>query len=254
MSAQEIMIRAENFSAWYDTFQVLKNINLQAPKNSVTAVIGPWGCGKTTFVRCINRLHELTPKTSTKGDLFMQAENIYAMEAMTLRKQIGMVFQRPNPFPTMTIAGNVLAGYTLNGIRLKKTQSREIVEEALRKAALWDEVKDKLNQAGTQLSGGQQQRLCIARALATKPKVILFDEPCSALDPVATGKIEDLIRELKYFYTIIIVTHNIHQAARVSQYSAFFMMGVLIEYDKTEKIFTTPGKKLTEEYITGRFG
>lgn len=254
MSAQEIMIRAENFSAWYDTFQVLKNINLQAPKNSVTAVIGPSGCGKTTFVRCINRLHELTPKTSTKGDLFMQAENIYSMEAMTLRKQIGMVFQRPNPFPTMTIAGNVLAGYTLNGIRLKKTQSREIVEEALRKAALWDEVKDKLNQAGTQLSGGQQQRLCIARALATKPKVILFDEPCSALDPVATGKIEDLIRELKNFYTIIIVTHNMQQAARVSQYTAFFMMGELIEYDKTEKIFTTPGKKLTEEYITGRFG
>jgi phosphate transport system ATP-binding protein len=154
----------------------------------------------------------------------------------------------------MTIAGNVLAGYTLNGIRLKKTQSREIVEEALRKAALWDEVKDKLNQAGTQLSGGQQQRLCIARALATKPKVILFDEPCSALDPVATGKIEDLIRELKNFYTIIIVTHNMQQAARVSQYTAFFMMGELIEYDKTEKIFTTPGKKLTEEYITGRFG
>jgi phosphate transport system ATP-binding protein len=254
MSAQEIMIRAENFSAWYDTFQVLKNINLQAPKNSVTAVIGPSGCGKTTFVRCINRLHELTPKTSTKGDLFMQTENIYSMDAMTLRKQIGMVFQRPNPFPTMTIAGNVLAGYTLNGIRLKKAQSREIVEEALRKAALWDEVKDKLNQAGTQLSGGQQQRLCIARALATKPKVILFDEPCSALDPVATGKIEDLIRELKNFYTIIIVTHNMQQAARVSQYTAFFMMGELIEYDTTEKIFTTPGKKLTEEYITGRFG
>jgi phosphate transport system ATP-binding protein len=254
MSAQEIMIRAENFSAWYDTFQVLKNINLQAPKNTVTAVIGPSGCGKTTFVRCINRLHELTPKTSVKGQLFMQTENIYALDAMSVRKQIGMVFQRPNPFPTMTIAGNVLAGYSLNGIRLKKVQAHEIVEEALRKAALWEEVKDKLNQTGTQLSGGQQQRLCIARALATKPKVILFDEPCSALDPVATGKIEDLIRELKEHYTIVIVTHNMQQAARVSEYTAFFMMGEIIEFDRTEKIFTNPGKKLTEEYITGRFG
>ncbi len=254
MSAQEIMIRVEDFSAWYSTFQVLKNISLEAPKNAVTAIIGPSSCGKTTFVRCINRLHELTPQTSTKGEIHLQAESIYAMDAMSVRRKIGMVFQRPNPFPTMSIAGNVLAGYTLNGIRLKKTTAMEIVEDALKKAALWEEVKDKLNQSGTQLSGGQQQRLCIARALATKPKVMLFDEPCSALDPVATGKIEDLIRELKSQYTIVIVTHNMQQAARVSEFTAFLMMGELIEFDRTEKIFTNPGEKLTEEYITGRFG
>jgi phosphate transport system ATP-binding protein len=254
MTIDEAMIWTENFSAYYDTFQVLKDINLRASKNTVTAIIGPSGCGKTTFVRCINRLHELTPKSKTKGKLFLQDQDVYDIDAMTLRRQIGMVFQRPNPFPTMSIAGNVLAGYSLNGISLKKAESQQILEEALRKAALWDEVKDKLNQAGTQLSGGQQQRLCIARALAAKPKVILFDEPCSALDPVATGKIEELIRELRTDYTIVIVTHNMQQAARVSEYTAFFMMGELIEFDRTDKIFTNPGKKLTEEYITGRFG
>lgn len=254
MSALNIIITIENLSAWFGDTKVLKNINLNIASNSVTAIIGPSGCGKTTFVRCINRLHELNSNGKVEGKIYLNNNDIYQIDAMKVRREIGMVFQRPNPFPTMTVAGNVLAGYTLNGIRLKKEKANEIAKNALMKAALWDEVKDKLNLLGTELSGGQQQRLCIARAIAVKPKVILFDEPCSALDPVATGKIEDLIRELKTLYTIIIVTHNMQQAARVSDFTAFLMLGELIEFDRTEKIFTNPTNKLTEDYITGRFG
>ena len=254
MSAKEIIINIENLSAWYGNVKVLKNINISVLSNTVTAIIGPSGCGKTTFVRCINRLHELSPDSRIEGKILLSGNNIYEMDAMKVRHEIGMVFQRPNPFPTMSVAGNVLAGYTLTGVRLKKDDATNIVRESLIKAALWDEVKDKLNKSGAELSGGQQQRLCIARALAVKPKVILFDEPCSALDPVATSKIEDLIRELKNQYTIIIVTHNMQQAARVSDYTAFLMLGELIEFDRTEKIFTNPTNKLTEDYITGRFG
>jgi phosphate transport system ATP-binding protein len=254
VNSEETTIRAKEFSAWYGDFKVLKNISLSIPTNYVTAVIGPSGCGKTTFVRCINRLHELTPGAKVTGELRLNEKNIYQTDPMQIRRTIGMVFQRPNPFPTMTIAGNVMAGYTLNGIRLKTSEYKEIVEDSLRKAALWDEVKDKLNKYGTELSGGQQQRLCIARAIATKPTVILFDEPCSALDPIATGKIEELIRELRSHYTIIIVTHNMQQAGRVADFTAFFMMGELIEFDRTETVFTNPAKSLTEDYITGRFG
>ena len=252
MSAVEITINIENLSAWYDKFQVLKNINIIAQSKSVTSIIGPSGCGKTTLVRCINRLHELTPDARINGNILLKGINVYEMDPMDVRRQIGMVFQKPNPFPTMSISGNVLAGYTLNGIRVPN--KNEIIEDSLRKAALWDEVKDKLNKSSTELSGGQQQRLCIARTIAIKPKVLLFDEPCSALDPIATSKIEELIRELKNQYTIIIVTHNMQQAARVSDYTAFLMLGELIEFDKTDKIFTNPSNKLTEDYITGRFG
>jgi len=254
LNPEEITIQAKDFSAWYGEFKVLKNINIEVPTKHVTAIIGPSGCGKTTFVRCINRLHELTPGAKVTGELMLHEKNIYHSDPMEIRRTIGMVFQRPNPFPTMTIAGNVMAGYSLNSVRLKNSDYSDILEDSLRKAALWDEVKDKLNKFGTELSGGQQQRLCIARAIASKPKVILFDEPCSALDPIATGKIEELIRELKSQYTIIIVTHNMQQAGRVADYTAFFMMGELIEFDQTEKVFTNPAKSLTEDYITGRFG
>jgi phosphate transport system ATP-binding protein len=252
VSAVEITIKVENFSAWYGNFHVIKNINIIAQSKSVTSIIGPSGCGKTTLVRCINRLHELTSGARTEGKILLKEQNIYEMDPMMLRRQIGMVFQKPNPFPTMNISGNILAGYTLNGLRV--SDKNEIVEDSLKKAALWDEVKDKLNKSPMELSGGQQQRLCIARTIAIKPKVILFDEPCSALDPIATAKIEDLIRELKNQYTIIMVTHNMQQAARVSDYTAFLMLGELIEFDNTDKIFTKPANKLTEDYISGRFG
>lgn len=254
MSAQEYTVRIENFNAWYGSFQVLKAINMDVLKHNVTAIIGPSGCGKTTFIRCINRLHELIPYTKTNGKIYLNGKDVYASDPMEIRKECGMVFQQPNPFPTMTVAGNVMAGYYLNGIRLHKQKYNEILEDALRKAVLWDEVKDKLNKPGIDLSGGQQQRLCIARAIAPKPNIILLDEPCSALDPVATGKIEELIRELKSQYTILIVTHNMQQAARVADYTAFFLLGELIEFNQTEQMFTNPKNHLTEEYITGRFG
>lgn len=254
MSAVKVIISIENLSAWYGSAKVLKNINLAVLSNAVTAIIGPSGCGKTTFVRCLNRLHELSIGGRIEGKVKLNGNNVYEMDAMRVRREIGMVFQKPNPFPTMSVAGNVLSGYALNGIKLRKEEADNIIRESLKKAALWNEVKDKLNKSGTELSGGQQQRLCIARTIAVKPKVILFDEPCSALDPVATGKIEELIRELKSHYTIIIVTHNMQQAARVSDYTAFLMLGELVEFDRTERIFTNPSNKLTEDYITGRFG
>jgi len=224
--------------------------------NHATAIIGPSGCGKSTFIRCINRMHETNPVARAEGKVTIGETNIYGKDTtpVEVRRRIGMVFQKPNPFPTMTIYDNVASGLKLNGYRDRK-QTDDIVEVSLKKSALWDEVKDVLKKkSGASLSGGQQQRLCIARALAVEPEVLLMDEPCSALDPISTAKIEDLIFELKENYTVIIVTHNMQQAARVAEFTAFFLMGSLIEYDKTATIFTTPADKRTEDYITGRFG
>jgi len=245
----------ENLNAWFDNNQALKNINMSMSENDITAIIGPSGCGKSTFVRCLNRLHEEIAGARCEGKVIFDGKNIYDpdVDPVLIRRRIGMVFQKPNPFPAMTIYENVLAGLILEG-RKKKFLLNEAVEKYLRLAALWDEVKDKLHQSGARLSGGQQQRLCIARALAVEPEVVLFDEPTSALDPISTAKIEELIQELKKNYTIIIVTHNMQQAARVSGYTGFFLLGELIEFDRTDKIFTNPANKLTEEYITGRFG
>jgi phosphate transport system ATP-binding protein len=216
--------------------------------------MGPSGCGKTTFLRCINRLHELTPGARTEGRVYLGADDIYKLNLITLRRKIGMVFQRPNPFPTMSIFENVISGYTLNGIKLSKLQKEELVEDSLRKASLWNEVKDNLYKKGTFLSGGQQQRLCIARSLSMKPDILLFDEPTSSLDPISSNKIEELLLHLKKDYTIIIVTHNLQQAARTSDYTAFFYLGELIEFNKTESMFSNPAKRQTEDYISGRFG
>ncbi|MFN3551219.1 MAG: phosphate ABC transporter ATP-binding protein PstB [Endomicrobiia bacterium] len=251
----EIKLEIKNLSAWYNEHQVLKNISLPIYKNKVTAIIGPSGCGKSTLIRCINRLHEIVPNAKVEGEIFLDGRNIYAkdVDPMDVRKKVGMVFQQPNPFPTMTIFENVAIGLKLNGIKNKK-YIEETVINALKEAGLYEEVKNKLYHYGTHLSGGQQQRLCIARTLALKPEVILFDEPCSALDPISTSKIEDLILELKENHTIIIVTHNLQQASRVSDYTAFLFLGELIEFGPTESIFTAPKMKKTEEYIMGRFG
>jgi len=247
-------IQVRQLSAYFGENKVLKEIALEIKPNQVTAVIGPSGCGKSTFIRCLNRMHELSPNAKIEGEVLIDGENIYKKtDIIELRRKVGMVFQRPNPFPTLSIFDNVAAGLKLNGFK-KKDLLQEIVEESLQKAALWDEVKDKLNHSGASLSGGQQQRLCIARALAVKPEVILFDEPCSALDPISTGKIEELIYEIKKNYTIVIVTHNMQQAARVSDFTAFFYLGNVVEHGETTKIFTNPDKKETEDYITGRFG
>jgi phosphate transport system ATP-binding protein len=248
------IIRAENFNAFFGKNQVLKNVNAELYKNQVTAIMGPSGCGKTTFIRCINRMHELTPDAKVEGKITLDDENIYDMNTIVLRRKIGMVFQRPNPFPTMSIHDNVIAGYLLNGIKLSKQEKAEVVEESLTRAALWNEVKDNLHKKGTFLSGGQQQRLCIARAIAMKPEVLLLDEATSALDPISTSKIEELIYELKNKYTIIIVTHNMQQAGRVSDYTAFFYLGELMEFGTTKEIFTNPKNPKTQNYITGRFG
>jgi phosphate transport system ATP-binding protein len=222
-------------------------------RNRVTAIMGPSGCGKSTLLRAINRMHDLYPNIDIQGDILLNGENTGEMSTITLRRRIGMVFQRPNPFPTMSIHDNVIAGYKLNGIRLKKSERNDIVEQSLRDVALWDEVKDSLTKKGTFLSGGQQQRLCIARALAFKPDVILLDEPTSALDPVATKKVEELLVQLKEHYTILLVTHNMAQAARISDYSMFMYLGELIEYGKTKDMFINPVDKRTEEYLTGKF-
>lgn len=244
----------ENFSAYFGDNQILKNINLSIPEKKVTAIMGPSGCGKSTLIRCINRMHELIEDAKVSGNIFLNQENIYDLNPIEVRRKIGMVFQRPNPFPTMSIYENVIAGYTLNGIKLSKTEKDNIVEESLKKAFLWDEVKDNLHKRGTFLSGGQQQRLCIARALAMKPTILLLDEPTSALDPKATSKIEELLEELKKSVTLLIVTHNTGQAARCSDYTAFLYLGELIEFGSTEKMFTVPKNKRTEEYLTGKFG
>ncbi|MDD5772339.1 MAG: phosphate ABC transporter ATP-binding protein PstB [bacterium] len=248
-------IITNNLNAYFGKTHAVKDINMKIGERVATAIIGPSGCGKSTFIRCLNRMHEVIPGTSVRGDVLLDGKNIYDgdVDPIELRQKVGMVFQKPTPFPTLSIYENVSVGLKLNGIN-KKSYLDEIVEESLKKAALWDEVKDKLKASGMSLSGGQQQRLCIARALAVKPEVILFDEPCSALDPISTTKIEELIQQLKQNYTIVIVTHNMQQAARVSDWTAFFLLGELIEFGKTQEIFTNPKDKRTEAYITGRFG
>ena len=255
MEQKETKFVVKNLSAGYGTNQVLRQISMDIYSRQVTAIIGPSGCGKSTFIRCLNRMHELTPTAKIDGEVSLDDKNIYAtsIDPVLLRRKVGMVFQKPNPFPHMTIAGNVLSGLRLTH-RLNKKNADEIVEKALRQAALWDEVKDRLKHPGISLSGGQQQRLCIARTLAVSPEVVLMDEPCSSLDPVATARIEDLIQELRDSYTIVIVTHNMQQAARVSNYTAFFLSGDLVEYASTRRIFTSPKDNRTEDYITGKFG
>lgn len=245
----------KNMSIWYGEKRAIDNVTLDVASNAVTAIIGPSGCGKSTFLRALNRMHELTPKTRMEGTVLLHGEDLYSstVDPAIVRRRVGMVFQKSNPFPTMTVAENVVIGLRLNGVRNQKVLN-ERLEKSLRMAALWDEVKDDLHKAGTSLSGGQQQRLCIARALAVEPEVILMDEPCSALDPIATAKIEELIYELKAKYTIVTVTHNMQQAGRISDYTAFFYLGRLIEFGPTTKIFTNPTEKQTEDYITGRFG
>lgn len=238
--------------AYFGKTRALKNISIDIPTNQVVAIIGPSGCGKSTFLRCLNRMHEVAGGT-TEGTVLLDNENILDYDPVDLRRRVGMVFQKPNPFPTMSIFDNVAAGLKLNSTKNKR-EITEAVEWSLHQAALWDEVKDSLGKSGVSLSGGQQQRLCIARALAVSPEVLLMDEPASALDPLATAKIEELIYRLKDNYTIVIVTHNMQQAARVSDRTAFFYLGELIEYDVTKNIFTTPKEKQTEQYITGRFG
>ena len=246
-------VRAESVKAFFGKTQALKGISLDIPSNRVTAIIGPSGCGKSTFLRSINRMHETVLGGRIEGKVTLDGQDIYKMDPVSVRRRVGMVFQKPNPFPTMSIFDNVAAGLTFNGLA-KRSALGEIVERSLRQAALWDEVKDVLDKNGMSLSGGQQQRLCIARTLAINPEVVLMDEPASALDPFATAKIEELINELKKEYTIVIVTHNMQQAARVSDFTAFLYLGELVEVDRTKEIFTNPRKKQTEDYITGRFG
>ena len=248
------VLTIEKFCAYFGEQNILKNINLSVEQKKATAIMGPSGCGKTTLIRCINRMHELIADARVDGNIFLYEDNLYKMNPIFVRRKIGMVFQKPNPFPTMSIYDNVIAGYRLNGIKIAKGEKDRIVEESLKKAALWEEVKDNLHRRGTFLSGGQQQRLCIARALAMNPDILLLDEPTSALDPKATSHIEELISELKQDVTIIMVTHNIAQAARISDFTAFVYLGELIEYGTTEKMFTVPEDKRTEEYLTGKFG
>jgi len=247
-------IKIKDLNFHYGAKQALKNINLSVKEKEITALIGPSGCGKTTFLRCLNRMHDLYPGNRYEGEIIIDGKNILekGLDLIKLRSRVGMVFQKPTPFP-MSMFENVAFGVKLMGIRKKKEIS-ERVEKALRDSALWDEIKDRLHEPALSLSGGQQQRLCIARAVAVEPEVILMDEPCSALDPVATAKIEDLMTDLKKYYTVVIVTHNMQQAARVSEYTGFFMLGEVVEFDFTRKIFTAPANKLTEDYITGRFG
>jgi phosphate transport system ATP-binding protein len=246
-------LRVEKLQAYFDKNQALRDVSLEVPAYSILAVIGPSGCGKSTFIRCLNRMHELVPGARSEGGVYLDGEDLYArrVNPVYLRRRVGMVFQRSNVFPTMSIKDNVAAGLRLNGV---KADVDAVVERCLRQAALWDEVKDRLKAAATSLSGGQQQRLCIARALAVEPEVLLMDEPASALDPIATAKIEELMHELKERYTIVIVTHNMQQAARVSDATAFFYLGELVETGATEQIFTNPREQRTEDYVTGKFG
>jgi len=250
-----IKFRAEDLVAGFGKNEVLHNINMAIEENVVTAIIGPSGCGKSTFIRCLNRMHETVPIAYQNGRVLLDNQNVFDadVDPVLLRRRVGMVFQKPNPFPTMSIRDNVLSGLRLTG-RLKRATATEVVEQSLVQAALWDEVKDRLDEPGIGLSGGQQQRLCIARSLAVQPDVLLMDEPCSALDPVATARIEDLIHELKEKYTIVIVTHNMQQAARVSGMTAFLLQGHLVEFTLTDELFTTPKDSRTEDYITGKFG
>jgi phosphate transport system ATP-binding protein len=247
-------IETKGLSFFYGPKQALKNVSIVCPEKRVTAIIGPSGCGKSTFIRTLNRMNDVLPSARVEGKVLLDGADIYAgdVDVVQLRRRVGMVFQRPNPFPK-TIYDNIAYGLRIEGVRNRRRLD-EVVERSLRQAALWDEVKDRLDDHALEFSGGQQQRLCIARALAVEPEVILFDEPCSAIDPIATAKIEDLIQELKKLYTVIIVTHNMQQAARVSDFTAFMMLGEVVEYDQTEKIFTSPAQRLTEDYVTGRFG
>jgi len=248
-------LAVRNLAVHFGKNKVLKDVTIDIAAQAVTAIIGPSGCGKSTFLRALNRMHELNPDAHMDGDIRLFGDDIYArhVEPVVVRRRVGMVFQKSNPFPTMSIAENVTVGLRLNGMKDKKLLAGRI-EQSLQMAALWDEVKDRLNAPAISLSGGQQQRLCIARALAVKPEVLLMDEPASALDPLATQKIEDLIIDLKKEYTIVIVTHNMQQAARISDFTAFFYLGELVEFDRTKKIFTNPARKQTEDYVTGRFG
>ncbi len=246
-------IEVKDLNLWYGEKQALMNIDIQIPKNSVTALIGPSGCGKSTFIRCLNRMNDLIKNCRVEGKVSIEGRDIYGagVDVVDLRKHVGMVFQKPNPFP-MSIYDNIAYGPRIHGVNKKAIEG--VVEHALRSAALWDEISDRIQSPALSLSGGQQQRLCIARTMAVKPEIILFDEPCSALDPISTAKIEDLIMALKKDYTIVIVTHNMQQAARISDYTGFFLMGELIEFGNTRQIFENPDKKSTEDYITGRFG
>ena len=248
-------VRTQDLSAWYGPTHALKDVSIDAREHAITAIIGPSGCGKSTFIRCLNRMHELVPSARTSGSVLLDDSDIYArgVDPTSIRRRVGMVFQKPNPFPTMSVYDNVAAGLKLNGVRNLEKLDRA-VKRSLEQAALWDEVKDSLFKSGVNLSGGQQQRLCIARALAVEPEVILMDEPCSALDPIATAKIEGLMTNLKDQYTVVIVTHNMQQAARVADYTAFLYLGELVEYGETTQLFENPKNELTERYITGKFG
>ena len=250
-----VKMQSVNLSAWFGTKQALKDINTSIKANAVTAIIGPSGCGKSTLLRTFNRMHELVPGAKMTGQVLLDGKNIYAsdIDPVMVRRRVGMVFQKPNPFPTMSIYDNVAAGLKLTGMK-QSVNLDEIVKRSLEQATLWNEVKDDLKKPGTSISGGQQQRLCIARAIALQPEVILMDEPCSALDPIATAKIEELIVSLRRDYTVVIVTHNMQQAARVSDFTAFMYLGQLIEYGNTSSVFENPKDELTEKYITGEFG
>jgi len=248
-------VRTDKLNAWFGSNHVLKDLSISIRENEATAIIGPSGCGKSTFIRCLNRMHELVPSARSTGTVLLDDSNIYTrgVDPVTIRRRVGMVFQKPNPFPTMSVYDNVAAGLKLNGERDHAVLDAA-VQKSLELAFLWDEVKQDLDKSGTSLSGGQQQRLCIARALAVEPEVILMDEPCSALDPIATAKIEELINSIKEKYTVVIVTHNMQQAARVSDYTAFLYLGQLIEYGETTSLFENPREELTERYLTGKFG
>jgi phosphate transport system ATP-binding protein len=250
------ILTVEKLNAWYSNNMVIQDISMDIGAQCITALIGPSGCGKSTFIRCLNRMHEVSEGGRVTGRVLMDGQDIYAaqVDPVTVRRRVGMVFQRASVFPTMSIFGNVASGISLTRFWSRRRELRDVVERSLRKAALWEEVKDKLDQPGASLSGGQQQRLCIARAIAIEPEVILMDEPCSALDPISTLRIEELMLELKKDYTVVIVTHNMQQAARVSDWTGFLLLGQLIEYSPTKEVFTVPKDKRTEDYITGRFG
>ncbi len=252
----EDKIIVNHLTAWFGAVRGVHDISMNIQDGNITAIIGPSGCGKSTFVRCLNRMHEVIVGARAEGEVLLDAENIYAadVDPVQVRRRIGMVFQKPTPFPTMSIEDNVAAGLKLNGVSFSRSEKDQVVERCLKQAALWEEVKDRLRAPGGSLSGGQQQRLCVARALAVEPEVLLMDEPCSALDPISTARIEELLIELKANYTIVIVTHNMQQAARTADMTAFLYAGELIEYGETRQIFTNPNRRETEDYITGRFG